>query len=59
MKNPLYDVIIGNIQGAVDPTTTSPLPASAVQTRSQVNATKGKSPLATPVHLLSILELRI
>ena len=47
MKNPLYDVIIGNIQGAVDPTTTSPLSAFAVQTRSQVKATKGQSPLAT------------
>ena len=42
MKNPLYDVIIGNIPGATHP-------ASAVQTRSQVKATKGQSPLITPL----------
>jgi len=47
MKNPLYDVIIGNIPGATDPTTSHP--ASAVQTRSQVKATKGQSPLITPL----------
>jgi len=47
MKNPLYDVIIGNIQGATDPTTSHP--ASAVQTRSQVKATKGQTPLITPL----------
>ena len=50
MKNPLYDLIIGNIIGAADPsTTTSPLPASAVQTRSQLKATKGQSELVTPI----------
>jgi len=47
MKNMLYDVIIGNIPGATDPTTSQP--ASAVQTRSQVKATKGQSPLITPL----------
>jgi len=47
MKNALYDVIIGNIPGATDPTTSHP--ASAVQTRSQVKATKGQSPLITPL----------
>jgi len=47
MKNPLYDVIIGNIPGATDPTPSHP--ASAVQTRSQVKATKGQSPLITPL----------
>ena len=47
MKNPLYDVIIGNIPGATDPTTSHP--ASAVQTRSQVKATKGQSLLITPL----------
>jgi len=51
MKNPLYDLIIGNITGATDPSTatTSPLPASAVQTRSQLKATKGQSELVTPI----------
>ena len=48
MKNPLYDVIIGNIPGATDPTTSHP--ASAVQTRRQVKATKGQSPLVTPLY---------
>ena len=47
MKNPLYDVIIGNIPGATDPTTSHP--ASAVQTKSQVKAIKGESPLITPL----------
>jgi len=47
MKNPLYDVTIGNIPGATDPTTSHP--ASAVQTRSQVKATKGQSPQITPL----------
>jgi len=50
MKNPLYDLIIGNITKAADPsTTTSPLPASAVQTRGQLKATKGQSELVTPI----------
>jgi len=49
MKNPLYDVMIGNITGAADPSITSPLPTSAVQTRSQVKATKGQSELVTPI----------
>jgi len=45
MKNPLYDVIIGSIPGATDPTTSHP--ASADQARSQVKATNGQSPLIT------------
>jgi len=44
MKNPLYDVIIGNIPGATDPSTTSSHPVCVVQTRSQVKATKGQNP---------------
>jgi len=40
MKNPLYDVIVANIPGTTDPTTSQP--ASAVQTRSPVKATRAK-----------------
>jgi len=47
-KSPLYDVIIGNIPGATDPTTSHP--ASTVQTRSQVKVTNGQSHLITPVN---------
>jgi len=40
MKDPLYDVIVGNIPGATDPTTSQP--ASAVQTKSPVKETRAK-----------------
>jgi len=40
MKNPLYDVIVGNIPSTTDPTTSQP--ASVVQTRSPVKATRAK-----------------
>jgi len=49
MKNPLYDVIIGNIPGSVNPSTVPAYPPSAVQTRSQVKATKSQSQLVTPL----------
>ena len=40
MENPLYDVIVGNIRGATNPTPVQP--ASVVQTRSPVKATRAK-----------------
>jgi len=49
MKSPLYDLIIGNIQGIMDPQTPRQ-EVQAVQTRSQAKAkpTKELSPLITP-----------
>ena len=47
MKNPIYDLIIGNIKGAADPNP-SPQLTQAVQTRSQMKASKGLTPLVTP-----------
>jgi len=49
MKIPLYDLIIGNIQGAIDPQS-SQQEAQAVQTRSQTKAqsSRGLTPLVTP-----------
>jgi len=46
MEKPLYDVIVGNIPGATNPTLVQP--ASAVQTRSQATATKDHSPVTAP-----------
>jgi len=40
MKNPLYDVIVGNIPGTTNPTPMQPV--SAVQTRSAVKETRAK-----------------
>jgi len=50
MKNPLYDLIVGNIQGTMD-SQTSQLETEAVPTRSQTKAqlSKGLTPLVTPV----------
>ena len=48
MKNPIYDLIIGNIKGATDPDL-SMQPIQAVQTRSQARAVKGLTPLVTPI----------
>ena len=47
MKNPLYDLIIGNVNGATDPYTPSQ-PIQAVQTRSQAKASGIPTPLVTP-----------
>jgi len=41
MENPLYDVVVGNIRGATNPTTSQP--ASAVQTRSPVKETRDQA----------------
>jgi len=50
MKNPLYDLIVGNIHGAMDPQTPQ-VETQAVQTRSRTKAqlSKGLTPLVTPV----------
>ena len=48
MKNPIYDLIIGNIKGATDPDL-SMQPTQAVQTRSQTRAVKGVTPPVTPI----------
>ena len=50
MKNPIYDLIIGNIKGAADPNP-SPQLTLAVQTISQAKARKGLTPLVTPTLL--------
>jgi len=47
MKNPIYDLIIGNIKGAAYPNQSLQM-TQAVQTRSQTKASKGLTPLVTP-----------
>jgi len=47
MKNPLYDIIVGNVPGATNPTPTQP--ASPVQTRSHATATKDQSSVTAPL----------
>ena len=51
MKNPLYDVIIGNIQGARDATNPQQTLQStqAIQTKSQTQTSRGLTPLVTPI----------
>ena len=51
MKNPIYDLIIGNIQGARDATNPQQTLQStqAVQTRSQTQTSRGLTPLVTPI----------
>ena len=52
MKNPLYDLVIGNVPGAQDVSISSPVEPTtqAVQTRSQAKkVTKGLTPLITPM----------
>ena len=56
MKNPIYDLIIGNIKGAID-LKSSPQPTQAVQTRSQAKATKGQTPLVTPTIDLGLEDI--
>ena len=56
MKNPIYDLIIGNIKGAIDPKS-SPQPTQAVQTRSQTKATRGQTPLVTPTIDLGLEDI--
>jgi len=49
MKNPLYDLVIGNVPGAQDVSVSPPVEQTtqAVQTRSQGKVTKGLTPLIT------------
>ena len=49
MKNPLYDLVIGNVPGAQDVSISPPVEQTtqAVQTRSQGKVTKGLTPLIT------------
>jgi len=47
MKSPIYDLIVGNIQGVHDDTVSQET-LQAVQTRSEVKASKGMTPLVTP-----------
>ena len=47
MKNPLYDLIIGNINGVTN-LNTAPQPVLAVQTRSQAKVSGIPTPLVTP-----------
>ena len=47
MKSPIYDLIIGNIQGVHDDIGSQEA-LQAVQTRSQAKASKGMTPLVTP-----------
>ena len=51
MKNPIYDLVIGNVPGARDVSTPQPVEQTtqAVQTRSQAKTTKGLTPLITPL----------
>jgi len=58
MKNPLYDLIVGNIQGDMDPQTPQQ-ETQAVQTRSQTKAqlSKGLTPLVTPVINLGLEDV--
>ena len=52
MKNPLYDLVIGNVPGAQDVSISPPVEQTtqAVQTRSQAKkVTKGLTPLITPL----------
>ena len=56
MKNPIYDLIIGNIKGTVDPKS-SPQSTQAVQTRSQAKATRGQTLLVTPTIDLGLEDI--
>ena len=49
MKNPIYDLIVGNIEGVRDSMDQQQLlhPSQAVQTRSQAKAPRGLTPLVT------------
>ena len=49
MKNPIYDLIVGNIEGVRDSMDQQQLlhPSQAVQTRSQTKAPRGLTPLVT------------
>jgi len=51
MKNPIYDLVIGNVPVARDVSIPQPVEETtqAVQTRSQAKATKGLTPLITPL----------
>jgi len=51
MKNPIYDLFIGNVSGAQDVSIPQPVEQTtqAVQTRSETKATEGITPLITPV----------
>jgi len=51
MKNPIYDLVIGNVPGARDVSIPQPMEQTtqAVQTRSQAKTTKGLTPLVTPL----------
>jgi len=51
MKNPIYDLVIGNVPGAQDETISQPVnqTTQAVQTRSQTKNTRGLTPLITPL----------
>jgi len=51
MKNPIYDLVIGNVPGAQDVTISQPVnqTTQAVQTRSRTKNTRGLTPLITPL----------
>jgi len=50
MKNPIYDLVIGNVPGAQDVSIPQPIEQTtqAVKTRSQTKNTRGLTPLITP-----------
>jgi len=50
MKNPIYDLVVGNVPGARDVSIPQPVEQTtqAVQTRSQAKVSKGLTPLITP-----------
>jgi len=51
MKNPIYDLVIGNVPGAQDVSIPQPIEQTtqAVKTRSQTKNTRGLTPLITPL----------